>query len=410
MPRVFLSYARQDADLARQVARALKSHGLEPWLDETEIAPGDDLLARVAEAVEQADVFCLALTPMALTKRWVMVELRMALSAEIERGKPTVIPMLLLDCEIPVELRHKVYVDFRGRFEAAMHEVVRRITGEESAPVVPKQAVIADMVRSADDELWNRLTAGAGGGDEWSRSDFADVVHGLTAQELEGAVAIGSCRIEYKVWEDSLKGQLSRSTRSSEARARILLQGLIAKGFLAPATDLDYSKRQEAAYCPGSALFILQRAARRSGLFPGLPPPLPERLSALLAYQSGIDLVGNGWHASRYGEPVPFGLEPAIAMMAAVARLQPPRTWAFRSVDDPVPVTAGEYLTPAGLIAGNAPDELRSAPRESERLLGLDMATFDDLGVLRETASASAETSLPEKNAPGRENGNLLTR
>ena len=34
---VFLSYAREDADAARRIAEALRSHGVEVWFDESEL-------------------------------------------------------------------------------------------------------------------------------------------------------------------------------------------------------------------------------------------------------------------------------------------------------------------------------------------------------------------------------------
>ena len=38
---VFLSYASQDADVARRICEALRSAGLEVWFDQSELRGGD---------------------------------------------------------------------------------------------------------------------------------------------------------------------------------------------------------------------------------------------------------------------------------------------------------------------------------------------------------------------------------
>ena len=40
-PAIFLSYARENADVARRIAEALRSRGLEVWFDQNELRGGD---------------------------------------------------------------------------------------------------------------------------------------------------------------------------------------------------------------------------------------------------------------------------------------------------------------------------------------------------------------------------------
>ena len=383
MPRVFLSHAHQDKAAIRQIVSALAESGFEPWLDEAELRSGDELLAEIARVLQEVELFCVALTPVALTKPWVLAETRMALTSEIERGSPRVVALLLEDCEVPAELRHKLYIDFRGRFDSAIAELRKHLAGVKSAPPIPKQAVIAAMIREADDELWTRLTAGAGSKDDWSRPEFADLVHGLTSRELEGAVVVGArwSGKHYKWWENHLVKVLTRATGATGASSKRLLQGLIAKGFLEPATDLDYGRGKEAAWCDTSALWILRRAARRSGLFANLPPPIPERLSGVLAYERSLSIISKGWYAIRFVKPVKTVLEPNVEGILAVVRYEPPTTWVFRSEDDRDPLHVEKSY---GLTELTPSDPLASLQDEDRDQLtpGFDLFTFDDLGVL----------------------------
>jgi hypothetical protein len=185
----------------------------------------------------------------------------------------------------------------------------------------------------------------------------------------------------YKVWEGDLVKTIRQATDISNAGARRILKSLCAAGFLEEAGDLGYDKQPESAWCDGSILWILRRAARRSGLFPTLPPPLPERLSSLLAYERPVDITGKGWFAIRFATAVLTALDTADKVVVAVARhTDSPRTWGFRSSDDRAPLKLERYLTPTDLTPEN-PFASLSEGRELE-LVGFDLAMFDDLGLL----------------------------
>src|SRR4051812_40113404 len=54
---VFLSYAREDADAARRIAEALRSHGLEVWFDENELRGGDTWDAKIRQQIRDCALF-----------------------------------------------------------------------------------------------------------------------------------------------------------------------------------------------------------------------------------------------------------------------------------------------------------------------------------------------------------------
>jgi hypothetical protein len=371
MSSVFLSHARHDRDAVAQIAAALRADGIEVWLDEREIPPGEELLREISQVLREVDVFCLAITPTALTRPWVMVEMRMALTAEIEQGRPRVVPLLVEDCALPPELGHKHYVDLRGRFAAGVEELRRFLTAQPAEPPMPKQVVLARMVRAADDELWTRL-----GRDDWSRSDCADTLQGLTSPELEAAVVVADQWTGYKCWEPDLLRRIGGATGVSEGMARTIMRGLLAKGFLQEATDIDYREPgRKMAYCGTGVLAILHRAARRSGVFPALRSSPPERLSGALAWGQGMCLYSSEWHAVRYRQPMNTTLgESAILLVRGGDT-----TWLFRSPDDRQPIRTAQFrddLMPDNPYAGGEPD--------IEHVhVGFDLATFDDLRLLR---------------------------
>jgi hypothetical protein len=383
MAKIFVSHAHEDKDAAHQITAALAAAGLEPWLDVQELRSGDELLRTIAKVLAEAAYFAVILTRTALTKPWVLTEMRMALSSEIEHGLPRVVVLRLDDCEMPIELRYKVYLDFRGRFDAALTELADHVKGVARAVPTPKQTILAEMIERADAELWARLCAGAGSRDGWKQSEAANVIRDLRSDELESAVSIGakwSGQVD-KMWESDLVHIIHHATDSSEASARRIMRRLAANGFLDEADDLDYDKQSERAWCDGSILWILRRAARRSGLFPALPPPLPERLSSLLAQETPVEIIGHKWYAVRFAKPILTVLNAGESAVVAVGRIEDPaRTWAFRSPGDRDPLRAERYFALTELT----PDPFASLLEKREReVVRFGLTIFDDLGLLR---------------------------
>jgi hypothetical protein len=212
---------------------------LGPWLDAQELRSGDELLRTIATVLAEAEYFTIVLSRTALTKPWVLAEMRMALTAEIEKGRPKVVVLRLDDCEVPIELRHKVYLDFRGRFDDALKELADHVSGIARAVPTPKQTILAEMIANADAELWARLSAG-GGRNEWKQSEAADVIRDLRSNELEAAVGIGAMWSGYKVWDSHLVRTVRRASDTSDAGAWRIIKRLAAAGFLDEADDLDY--------------------------------------------------------------------------------------------------------------------------------------------------------------------------
>lgn len=261
-------------------------------------------------------------------------------------------------------------------------ELAEHIQGRASTATPPKQTILAEIIKNADAELWSRFSSGGGGGNEWKQGSAASAVRELRTDELEAAVRISQMWIgqREKAWDSELMDVISRTTQTGDAAARRVIKSLVDRGFLEQANDLDYSQQPENAWFAGSIMWILRRAALRSGLFPALPPPLPERLSSLLADERPILITGPGWYAVRFAEPARIAFDARETALIGVGRLADRAcTWAFRSADDRAPLKADQYFTPTGFTE----DPFASLRGEREhQLLGFDLATFDDLGLL----------------------------
>jgi hypothetical protein len=54
--RVFISHSSRDKPAVETLERGLRERGIETWLDKWVIGPGDDIVAKINEGLEQAGV------------------------------------------------------------------------------------------------------------------------------------------------------------------------------------------------------------------------------------------------------------------------------------------------------------------------------------------------------------------
>src|ERR1700728_765115 len=61
--RVFISYSRRDLAFVERVAAAFQARGFEPYLDKTDIAPGEPWQDRLAALIGAADSIIFVVSP-----------------------------------------------------------------------------------------------------------------------------------------------------------------------------------------------------------------------------------------------------------------------------------------------------------------------------------------------------------
>jgi len=113
--KVFLSHSWKDKPFVRQLARRLWREGYGVWLDEKELVPGDQLAARLSEAIDLCRVVIIVVTPTSVDSNWLKFELNKA-TERMVHGYCRLIPVLRGKVEVPQQLKGLIYADFRKSF------------------------------------------------------------------------------------------------------------------------------------------------------------------------------------------------------------------------------------------------------------------------------------------------------
>ena len=116
----FVSYARHDLQKVKPVVRGLRAAGFEVWLDVDAVEPGEEFPKAIAEAIKQADVFVLFLSPASIVRPWVLDEVGYA-----RRSRLKIIPVEVEPVALSPELELQI-----GKIQRVpLDEVLPKITG-----------------------------------------------------------------------------------------------------------------------------------------------------------------------------------------------------------------------------------------------------------------------------------------
>ncbi len=118
--KAFISYSHEDTSFMEELVRSLKRKGIRVWGDFEDLTGGQDWQKEIQRAILECQYFLVILTPDAVESEWVSNEIAYA----SKKGK-FIIPLHLKECDIPISLIRKQYIDFEKRTkESAFKELL----------------------------------------------------------------------------------------------------------------------------------------------------------------------------------------------------------------------------------------------------------------------------------------------
>ncbi len=99
--KVFISYAREDIEVAERLYHDLEKAGLKPWMDEKDLLPGQNWELTVTNAIKESSYFLALLSENSVSKKgYVQKKLKMALDilAEFPKSEIFLLPLRLNNC------------------------------------------------------------------------------------------------------------------------------------------------------------------------------------------------------------------------------------------------------------------------------------------------------------------------
>ena len=72
--RVFVCHSSKDKPAVEKLAQALRERGIDAWLDKWEIGPGDDIVARINEGLEETQAGLIVFSAHTIESGWIKAE------------------------------------------------------------------------------------------------------------------------------------------------------------------------------------------------------------------------------------------------------------------------------------------------------------------------------------------------
>lgn len=180
MPKFFLTHAQKDIEFAKRLYNDLTANGLEVWFDAQTLQGGQRLAYEINRALEWCDVYIPIISRASLDSPWCQEEIYAALSLSVSpkrQGRPRIIPLLVEDCasEMPPSLQSRLYINFSGRYENAIKELLKqglRLPIKRQA--IPQRVLRVFLCHSSNDKpvvrnLYRKLKSD--GVDPWLDSE-----------------------------------------------------------------------------------------------------------------------------------------------------------------------------------------------------------------------------------------------
>ena len=136
-PRVFVSHASEDKQrFVVRFAERLRGSGVDAWLDQWEMKPGDSLVDRIfEEGLKPAQAVIIVISAASVQKPWVRQELNTSVVARISRGLK-IIPIVIDKCEIPECLASTLWqrIDDLEHYDVAYERILDAIFDRSAKP------------------------------------------------------------------------------------------------------------------------------------------------------------------------------------------------------------------------------------------------------------------------------------
>lgn len=124
--KIFISYARVDADFVLKLCEDLKTSGIGIWIDQFDISVGEIWDQKIQEAILKCDFILVILSPNSVSSQSVLDELYFAL--EVNKK---ILPVMYQSCDVPLRIRRIQYCDFTSNYQIAMNKLIYSLEGEK---------------------------------------------------------------------------------------------------------------------------------------------------------------------------------------------------------------------------------------------------------------------------------------
>jgi len=143
--KIFLNYAKEDIDFAKKIYNHMNNKGIDVWLDEFSLRPGQKWKTEIKKAINESQYFLALLSSKSVTKQgYVQKELKEALEIldEMPESQIFILPMRIDECEPSHHAINELHwVDLFPSWNDGIQKVVETILINENFDIDEKKNI-----------------------------------------------------------------------------------------------------------------------------------------------------------------------------------------------------------------------------------------------------------------------------
>ena len=144
--KIFFSYSRSDSEFAQQLAKELRSAGVDVWIDQLDIPAGSRWDIEVEKALHDAGRMLVILSPESVESTNVGDEVAFALEEKMQ-----LVPILHKDCRIPFRIRRLQHIDFTEDHDKGFEKLLRALQVQRAQPLDPDKNITQAGQKTAEE-------------------------------------------------------------------------------------------------------------------------------------------------------------------------------------------------------------------------------------------------------------------
>ena len=110
---VFISYSSQDKAIVHPLAERLRGDGVNVWLDDWVLKPGDSISLKIQQGIEHSRVLLMCMSKAYFESDWTTLEHHTLLFRDPTNKQRRFVPLLLEDCERPDVIAQFLHIDWQ---------------------------------------------------------------------------------------------------------------------------------------------------------------------------------------------------------------------------------------------------------------------------------------------------------
>lgn len=141
--RVFISHSHEDKQIVSRITDDLRKHGIQVWLDEDLISPGEQWADKISEAFENSNAILVIISHNTAESRWQTSEIAFAVATQRRDPSKRIIPVLIdRQADVPFFLKDLVYCDLssESQYEHSFELLLRALTKQPKMMMDIKEA------------------------------------------------------------------------------------------------------------------------------------------------------------------------------------------------------------------------------------------------------------------------------